>query len=42
MDKIKLLEKAGPVIQIGKIYVQLTGLSVEKAKEILKIAAPEA
>ena len=36
-NKIKLLEEAGPVIPIGKIYVQLTGLSVEKAKEILKI-----
>jgi len=36
-NKIKLLEKAGPVISVGKIYVQLTGLSIEKAKEILKI-----
>ena len=37
-SKIKLLEKAGPVVPIGKIYAQLTGLSIEKAKEILKIA----
>ncbi len=36
-NKIKLLEKAGSVIPIGKIYIQLTGLSIEKAKEILKI-----
>jgi len=37
-NKIKLLDKAGPVKQAGKIYVQLTGISLEKAKEILKIA----
>ena len=36
-NKIKLLEKAGSVIPIGKIYVQLTGLSIENAKEILKV-----
>ena len=36
-NKIKLLEKAGSVHQIGKIYIQLTGLSIDKAKEILKI-----
>ncbi len=36
-NKIKLLEKAGSVIPVGKIYIQLTGLSIEKAKEILKI-----
>jgi endonuclease V-like protein UPF0215 family len=36
-NKIRLLEKAGSVIPIGKIYIQLTGLSIEKAKEILKI-----
>ena len=36
-NKIKLLEKAGSVVPIEKIYVQLTGLSIEKAKEILKI-----
>jgi endonuclease V-like protein UPF0215 family len=36
-NKIKLLEKAGSVTPIGKIYVQLTGLSIEKAKEMLKI-----
>jgi len=36
-NKIKLLDKAGSVIPIGKIYVQLSGLNIEKAKEILKI-----
>jgi len=36
-NKIKLIEKAGSVVPIGKIYIQLTGLSIEKAKEILKI-----
>lgn len=36
-DRIKLLEKAGEVINIDKIYVQLTGITIEKAKEILKI-----
>jgi len=36
-NKIKLIEKAGSVVPVGKIYIQLTGLSVVKAKEILKI-----
>ena len=36
-NKIKLIEKAGSVVSVGKIYIQLTGLSVERAKEILKI-----
>ncbi|MFH0868335.1 MAG: DUF99 family protein [Candidatus Woesearchaeota archaeon] len=36
-NKIKLLDKAGSVIPVDKIYIQLTGLSIEKAKEILKI-----
>jgi|SRR3989338_1561582 len=36
-NKIKLIDKAGSVVPIGKIYVQLTGLSMEKAKEILRI-----
>lgn len=37
-NKIKLLEKAGPFVPAGKIYVQLTGLSIEKAKQFLKVA----
>lgn len=36
-NKIKLIEKAGKVIKIGKIYVQLTNISLENAKKILKI-----
>ncbi|MBI2523430.1 DUF99 family protein [Candidatus Woesearchaeota archaeon] len=36
-NKIKLIEKAGSVIPVGEIYMQLTGISIEKAKEILKI-----
>ena len=36
-NKIKLLKKAGPIINVGKIYVQLAGIKIEKAKEILKI-----
>ncbi len=36
-SKIKLLEKAGSVVPIGKIYVQLIGLSIDEAREILKI-----
>jgi hypothetical protein len=36
-NKIKLIEKAGSVVKIGEIYIQLTGLSIEKAKGILKI-----
>ena len=36
-NKIKLIEKAGSVVSVGKIYIQLTGISIEKAKEILKI-----
>lgn len=36
-NKIKLIEKAGSVVPVGKIYIQLIGLSIEKAKEILKI-----
>jgi uncharacterized protein len=36
-SKIKMLEKAGSVVPAGKIYIQLTGLSIGRAKEILKI-----
>ena len=36
-EKIALIEKAGSVIPAGKIYVQLAGIGMEKAKEILKI-----
>lgn len=36
-DKIQLLEKAGPIIPVGNIFIQLTGLEIDRAKEILKI-----
>jgi len=36
-NKIKLIEKAGKVIQVDEIFVQLTGIDLEKAKKILKI-----
>jgi len=36
-DKIKLIEKAGSVVKMGEIYIQVTGLSINKAKDILKI-----
>ena len=36
-NKIKLLEKAGKVIQVNDIFVQLIGIKLEEAKEILKI-----
>ena len=36
-NKIKLLENAGKVIQIGSIFVQLAGIDIQKARKILKI-----
>ena len=36
-NKIKLLEKAGKVIQINKIFVQLIGIDLKRAREILGI-----
>ncbi|MBW2980377.1 DUF99 family protein [Candidatus Woesearchaeota archaeon] len=35
--KYKLIQKAGQVHKIGKVYVQMSGLSLEQAKQILKI-----
>jgi len=35
--KIKLIEKAGKVIQAGDIFVQLSGIDLEKAGKILRI-----
>jgi len=37
-DKIKLIEKAGKVMQMNDIFVQLVGIDVQTAREILKIA----
>ncbi len=36
-EKIKLIEKAGNVVQIDEIFVQLTGIDLDDAKKILKI-----
>lgn len=36
-QKIKLIEKAGEVIKLDNIFVQLTGIDLEKARKILKI-----
>ena len=36
-NKIKLLEKAGQVIQIDKIFVQLVGINLREAREILNV-----
>ncbi len=37
-EKADLIEKAGQVVKIGKLFVQLAGLSVEEAREYLQIA----
>ncbi|MBI2144299.1 DUF99 family protein [Candidatus Woesearchaeota archaeon] len=36
--KIRLIEKAGTIHKAGKVYVQISGCSLEKAKELLKIS----
>jgi len=36
-EKIKLMEKAGKVIKIDNIFVQLAGINLSEAKKILKI-----
>lgn len=35
--KYRLIEKAGPVYEFNKLYFQITGIDIGKAKEILKI-----
>ena len=37
-NKIKLIENAGKVMQINDIFVQLSGIDIQKARKILKIA----
>ena len=37
-NKYELIEKAGNVYKVGKIYIQLTGISLEKARQILKVS----
>ncbi|HZX45036.1 MAG TPA: DUF99 family protein [Candidatus Nanoarchaeia archaeon] len=36
-EKFALIKKAGPVHQIGKIFIQLKGLSLAEARAILKL-----
>ena len=36
-QKIKLMEKAGNVIQVDDIFVQLTGIDLDSARKMLKI-----
>ncbi len=36
-NKYKLIQKAGPVEKIGEIYIQRKGISLARAKEILKL-----
>lgn len=36
-DKIKLIESAGKPIKLGRIYVQLTGITPERAKRMLDL-----
>lgn len=38
-NKIKLIDKAGQVYKIGRIYCQLADISIERAKSILKITS---
>lgn len=37
-SKVKLIEKAGEIRKAGRVYVQLSGCSLEKAMELLKIS----
>ncbi len=36
-DKIRLIDQACPVHNIGKIYCQLTNINLEEAKELIKL-----
>ncbi len=36
-EKIQLIEKAGSVAPVNGLFIQLAGISIEKAKEILKL-----
>jgi len=38
-SKIKLIEKAGPVKKLGKIYVQHCGIGFDEVKEIIGLTA---
>lgn len=37
-NKIRLIEKAGVIRKVGNVHVQISGCSLEKAKELLKIS----
>ena len=37
-DKLNLLQSAGEIIKVDKIHVQLCGLTLERAQELLKIS----
>ena len=37
-EKIRLLEKAGEIVNIGSLYVQFAGIKKDEAKELLKIS----
>jgi endonuclease V-like protein UPF0215 family len=37
--QLKLIENAGKPVKAGKIWVQFTGISIEKVKEVIKITA---
>lgn len=37
-EKIRLIEKAGEIHPINKIFVQLAGISLEEAKSILRVS----
>lgn len=41
-DKIGLLEKAGEIHKAEEIYFQVTGMTVEKAREMLKMTSTRA
>lgn len=38
-DKLQLIEKAGKIEKVENVFVQLTNISLEKAREIIKVTA---
>ena len=38
IKKLELMHKAGKIVKVNKIYIQYTGLTLSKAKEIVKIS----
>ncbi len=39
LKKYKLIEEAGESQKVGRIYIQMAGISLKKAKEIIKVSA---